>query len=98
MKSDFIWMDGELVPYEQATVHFITPTLHYGMGVFEGIRCYATPKGPAVFRLQDHLVRFLKSIHILGLCDFPYTVETGCARRSTIRSAGTDSVNAISDL
>ena len=76
MKSDFIWMDGELVPYEQATVHFITPTLHYGMGVFEGIRCYATPQGPAVFRLKDHLVRFLESIHILGLRDFPYDVET----------------------
>jgi branched-chain amino acid aminotransferase len=75
MKSDFIWMDGELVPYDQATVHFITPTLHYGMGVFEGIRCYQTPKGPAVFRLRDHLQRFLESIHILGIHDFPYTVD-----------------------
>ena len=89
MKSDFIWMDGELVPYEQATVHFITPTLHYGMGVFEGIRCYATPKGPAVFRLQDHLVRFLKSIHILGLRDFPYTVDVlRQAVHDTIRKNG----------
>ena len=59
MKSDFIWMDGQLVPFDQATVHFITPTLHYGLGVFEGIRCYATAKGPAVFRLQEHLERFL---------------------------------------
>ncbi len=59
MKSDFIWMDGELVPYEDATVHLITPTLHYGIGVFEGIRCYKTPQGPAVFRLRDHLERFL---------------------------------------
>lgn len=75
MKSDFIWMDGELVPYDQATVHFITPTLHYGMGVFEGIRCYATPQGPAVFRLREHMQRFLESIHILGVRDFPYTVE-----------------------
>lgn len=75
MKSDFIWMDGALVPYEQAQVHVITPTLHYGVGVFEGIRCYQTPKGPAVFRLRDHLVRFLESIHILGVRDFPYTLE-----------------------
>lgn len=75
MKSDYIWMDGELVPYERATVHFITPTLHYGVGVFEGIRCYATARGPAVFRLRDHLERFLDSIHILGVRDFPYTVE-----------------------
>jgi len=75
MNSDFIWMDGQLVPFDQATVHFITPTLHYGLGVFEGIRCYATAKGPAVFRLREHLERFLDSIHILGIEDFPYTVE-----------------------
>lgn len=75
MISEYVWMDGELVPYEKATVHFITPTLHYGMGVFEGIRCYGTPKGPAVFRLREHLVRFLESIHILGIREFPYTVE-----------------------
>ena len=75
MKSDYIWMDGELVPYEKATVNFITPTLHYGFGVFEGIRCYKTEEGPAMFRLHDHLVRFLESIHILGVRDFPFTVE-----------------------
>jgi branched-chain amino acid aminotransferase len=74
MSSEFIWMNGELIPYEQATVHFITPTLHYGIGVFEGIRCYQTPQGPAVFRLEDHLKRFLESIHILGIQDFPYDV------------------------
>lgn len=75
MNSDWIWMDGELVPYEQATVHFITPTLHYGMGVFEGIRCYDTTRGKGVFRLRNHLERFLDSIHILGINDFPYTVD-----------------------
>lgn len=75
MKSDYIWMDGELVPYDQATVHFITPTLHYGVGVFEGIRCYQTPSGPAVFRLRDHFTRFIESIHILGVRDFPYSVD-----------------------
>lgn len=76
MKSDFIWMDGELVPYDKATVHFVTTTtLHYGVGVFEGIRCYDSSRGPAVFRLREHLTRFLESIHILGVRDFPYTVE-----------------------
>lgn len=75
MKSDFIWFDGRLVPFEEANVHMITPTLHYGVGVFEGIRSYQTPRGPAVFRLQDHLERFLDSINILGVFDFPYSVE-----------------------
>jgi branched-chain amino acid aminotransferase len=75
MRSDLIWMDGELVPFDQATVHFITPTLHYGPGVFEGIRCYRTPQGPGVFRLREHLERFLDSIHILGINEFPYTLE-----------------------
>lgn len=75
MKSDYIWMDGELVAYEQATVHFLTPTLHYGTGVFEGIRCYETPKGPAVFRLREHLERFMDSIQIVGIRDFPYSLE-----------------------
>jgi branched-chain amino acid aminotransferase len=75
MKSDLIWMDGEFVPYEQATLHLISPTLHYGVGVFEGLRCYATQRGPAVFRLREHMLRFLESIHILGVRDFTYTVE-----------------------
>jgi len=87
MKSDFIWMDGELVPFEQATVHFLTPTLHYGRGVFEGIRCYQTPRGPAVFRLQEHMRRFLESIHILGVQGLPYTVEDLClAVHQTIKA------------
>lgn len=75
MKSEYIWMDGEIVPFDQATIHIITPTLHYGMGVFEGIRCYETPSGPAIFRLHDHLERFLESIHILGIRDIPYSIE-----------------------
>lgn len=75
MKSDFIWMDGEFVPFAEANIHIISPTLHYGVGVFEGIRSYQTPQGPAIFRLLDHLERFLESIHILGVLDFPYSVE-----------------------
>ncbi len=89
MKSDFIWMDGELVPFDQATVHFITPTLHYGVGVFEGIRCYDTSNGPAVFRMQDHFQRFLESIHILGVRDFKYSVDDLCkAVSQTVKANG----------
>jgi branched-chain amino acid aminotransferase len=75
MKSELIWMDGKLVPFEQATVHFLTPALHYGLAVFEGIRCYETKKGPAVFRLKEHIDRLLMSTHALGVQDFPYSRE-----------------------
>lgn len=89
MKSDYIWMDGELVPFDQATIHFINPTLHYGVGVFEGIRCYDTPRGAAVFRMRDHFQRFLESIHILGIKDLPYSVEDlSLAVRQTIKANG----------
>ena len=74
MKSDFIWMDGEMVPFAEANVHVLTPTLHYGVGVFEGIRSYQTPSGPAVFRLRDHVQRFLDSIQVLGVLDYPYSL------------------------
>lgn len=89
MKCDFVWMDGELVPWDQATVHFLTPTLHYGPGVFEGIRCYETPKGPAVFRLKEHMLRFLDSIHILGVLEFPFShAELVQAVKETIIANG----------
>jgi branched-chain amino acid aminotransferase len=78
MKSDYIWTDGELIPYEQATVHFLTPALHYGLAVFEGIRCYDTDNGPAVFRLEEHIQRLLNSVHAFGILDFPYTLEELC--------------------
>jgi branched-chain amino acid aminotransferase len=74
MKSDFIWMDGDLVPFAEANVHILTPSLHYGAGVFEGIRSYQTPNGPAVFRLLDHAQRFLDSTQILGVLDYPYSL------------------------
>ncbi|MFQ5561213.1 MAG: branched-chain amino acid transaminase [Nitrospinota bacterium] len=66
-KSNKIWMDGELVPWEKATVHVMTHTLHYGLGVFEGIRCYKTGNGSAVFRLKDHIDRLFRSAHIMGI-------------------------------
>lgn len=75
MESEFIWIDGELVPYENATVHFLSPALHYGLAAFEGIRCYSTPHGPGVFRLKEHLERFINSAKIMGILDFPYSLE-----------------------
>ncbi len=52
-----IWINGDLVPWKEAKVHVLTHALHYGTAIFEGIRCYRTNSGPAVFRLQDHLKR-----------------------------------------
>ncbi len=75
MKSKYVWMNGELVEFEKATLHFLTPALHYGIGVFEGIRCYATGRGPAVFRLREHLRRLINSAKVVGIRDFPYSVE-----------------------
>ncbi len=66
-KADKIWMDGKLVPWDQATVHVLTHTLHYGLGVFEGIRCYETAKGSAIFRLDEHVERLFDSAHIFML-------------------------------
>jgi branched-chain amino acid aminotransferase len=66
-----IWMDGALVDWADARVHVVGNTLHYGFGVFEGIRCYATEAGPAVFRLDTHLDRLLNSAKILGF-EIPY--------------------------
>jgi branched-chain amino acid aminotransferase len=89
MKSDCIWMNGEMVAYDQASVHILNPTMHYGTGVFEGIRCYQTLRGPAVFRLREHLERFLNSVHIAGIIDFPYTLaELETAVHRTIRANG----------
>lgn len=63
-----IWMDGSLVPWDEATVHVLTHTLHYGVGTFEGIRCYACEDGrSAIFRLPEHIERLFDSAHILGL-------------------------------
>lgn len=70
----FIWMDGELVEWEKATVHVLNHSLHYGSGVFEGIRAYETRKGPAVFRLTDHIQRLHRSARI-HLMEIPFGVE-----------------------
>ncbi|MEZ5271146.1 MAG: hypothetical protein R2694_02390 [Ilumatobacteraceae bacterium] len=62
-----IWMNGSLVDWDDAKIHVLTHTLHYGTGVFEGIRAYETADGPAVFRLTDHIVRLFNSAKIVGM-------------------------------
>ncbi|MEN9849627.1 MAG: hypothetical protein RL368_2367 [Pseudomonadota bacterium] len=66
-RDGVIWFDGKLVPWREAKVHVLTHTLHYGMGVFEGVRAYNTDKGTAIFRLQDHTRRLFDSAHILAM-------------------------------
>jgi len=75
MESKYIWMDGELVDFEKATVHVLNPAMHYGAAVFEGIRAYNTPKGPAVFRLREHVERLLDSARVFGVRKFAFTVD-----------------------
>lgn len=75
MESKYIWMDGELVDFDKATVHILNPAMHYGAAVFEGIRAYNTPKGPAVFRLREHAERLLDSARVFGVRKFAFSVE-----------------------
>ncbi len=83
--TEKIWMNGAFVNWDDAKVHVLAHTLHYGTGVFEGIRCYKTDTGPAVFRLPEHLNRFFESAHILQM-DMPFTRETvGEAILETVR-------------
>ncbi len=67
-----VWMSGEMLPWAKANIHVSAHALHYGSGVFEGIRCYATPEGPAVFRLDDHIDRLFASARVHGI-DIPFT-------------------------
>ncbi|HDZ62274.1 MAG TPA: branched-chain amino acid transaminase [Nitrospirae bacterium] len=66
-ESKKIWMDGKFVNWADAKIHVLTHTLHYGLGAFEGLRCYNTPKGPAIFKLQEHVDRLFDSCHILQI-------------------------------
>ena len=83
-----IWMNGKLVDWDKAQIHVLTHTLHYGTGVFEGIRAYETAHGPAVFRLTDHIVRMHNSAKIVGM-EIPYSVdELVEATKATVASTG----------
>ncbi|MEI6629648.1 MAG: branched-chain amino acid transaminase [Actinomycetota bacterium] len=83
-----IWMNGKLVDWDKAQVHVLTHTLHYGTGVFEGIRAYETSDGPAIFRLTDHIKRLHSSAKIMGM-ELPYSVdELVAATKETVVSTG----------
>lgn len=86
MESKYIWMNGDLVPFEKATLHFLTPALHYGAAVFEGIRAYNTAKGPAVFRLREHVERLFDSARVFGFRELPWSVDQICeAIKQTVK-------------
>ncbi|MEP0201141.1 MAG: branched-chain amino acid transaminase [Halioglobus sp.] len=85
-RDGLIWLDGEMVPWREAKVHVLTHTLHYGLGVFEGVRAYKTAElGTSIFRLQEHTDRLFRSAHILSM-DMPFDKETlNEAQRAVVR-------------
>jgi branched-chain amino acid aminotransferase len=90
-RDGVIWLDGQLVDWREAKIHVLTHTLHYGMGVFEGVRAYHTDQGPAIFRLQDHTRRLFDSAHILGM-PMPYGQDTvNGAHKQVMRENNLDS-------
>ena len=84
-RDGLIWFDGEMIPWREANVHVLTHSLHYGMGVFEGVRAYKTPDGTAIFRLDAHTDRLFDSAHIMGM-KIPFTKEQlNEAQRAVVR-------------
>ena len=92
--TDLIWMNGDFVAWEDAKVHVLTHGLHYGTGVFEGVRCYDTELGPAVFRNAEHVERLLRSAELYYMpCPTP---PRSCARRRSSSSPATACAPATS--
>jgi branched-chain amino acid aminotransferase len=87
LESKYTWMDGKLVESSKAVMPFLNGAAHYGAAVFEGIRCYDTPRGPAVFRLREHMERLVDSANVFGFKPLPYSVDD-------LRKATIDVVNA----
>ena len=91
-RDGVIWLDGKMVPWREAKTHVLTHTLHYGMGVFEGVRAYQADQGTAVFRLQEHTRRLFDSAHILGM-ELPFSgeeinqVQLAAVRENNLESA-----------
>ncbi|HSS65578.1 MAG TPA: aminotransferase class IV, partial [Gammaproteobacteria bacterium] len=91
-REGVIWMDGAYVAWRDAKVHVLTHTLHYGLGVFEGLRAYSTDKGTAIFRLKEHTDRLYRSAHIVGM-RIPYEkdalneVQQEIVRKNKLNSA-----------
>lgn len=87
-RDGVIWYDGKMVPWREATTHVLTHTLHYSMGVFEGVRAYETPAGTAIFRLEEHTKRLFNSAHILGM-KMPFDQATiNEATKAAVRENG----------
>ncbi|HEV2775316.1 MAG TPA: aminotransferase class IV, partial [Solirubrobacteraceae bacterium] len=84
-QADLIWMNGEFVAWEDAKVHVLTHGLHYGTGVFEGIRCYETERGPAVFRHREHMQRLTRSAELYYM---PLPYDTEALRSATLELIG----------
>ncbi len=90
-RDGVIWLDGEMVPWREAKTHVLTHTLHYGMGVFEGVRAYKAEKGTAIFRLEEHTKRLFNSAHILNMA-IPFDRETlNEAQRAAVRENNLES-------
>jgi len=90
-RDGVIWLDGKMIPWREATTHVLTHTLHYGLGVFEGVRAYQTSKGTAIFKLQEHTDRLFRSAHILAM-PMPYDKQTlNDATRAVLRENKLDS-------
>ncbi len=90
-RDGVIWLDGEMVPWREAKVHVLTHTLHYGMGVFEGVRAYKAEKGTAIFRLEEHTDRLFRSAHILAM-PMPFDKDAiNEAQRAAVRENNLES-------
>ena len=90
-RDGFIWQDGKLVPWREATTHVLTHSLHYGMGVFEGVRAYKTESGTAIFRLKEHTERLFRSAHIFQM-QMPHSIEEiNEAQKEVIRANNLES-------
>jgi branched-chain amino acid aminotransferase len=90
-RDGVIWLDGQMVPWREAKTHVLTHTLHYGMGVFEGVRAYKAEKGTAIFRLEEHTDRLFRSAHILGMT-LPFDREAlSQAQLAAVRENNLDS-------
>jgi len=85
IKTELIWMNGKFVKWDEAKIHILTHGLHYGTSVFEGVRCYETTKGPAVFRLKDHIKRLFDGVKVM-MMEIPFTMEEiSEAAKETVR-------------
>lgn len=87
-RDGVIWMDGELIPWREAKIHVLTHSLHYGMGVFEGVRAYKTDRGTAIFRLQEHTDRLFGSAHIMMMKVVQDKAELNEAQKTVVRENG----------